>query len=231
MTVAAPSPEAIGIAPSRRAPRAVFKGDLNEEKALLSLVIVGDRSAQRELCRRLSTVVRGVSRKYAHRVGDDVGDLCQSALEHMLANNWAALQRWPKEGSLMSWAAVIARHHMIDELRREGRGGDLFVPSNPARPTDDRVEPDQDTVLEVAEARDCVQTAKAQLNVSDRKIISLRHAMGLKHREIATALRTTIGSVGSMLARAEAKLRRLVETNCRDHLPTLAARAELFEID
>ncbi len=208
---------------------AVFQGSPEEDRVLLARVVLGGRKAQRDLCRRLSVVVNAVARGKISRLSIPTEDLVQGALLHLVKNNWEILQRWPGEGSLMSWAARAARNHMLDQIRRDRRHALPLVHfPDPDHTPEGRVEPDQETILEVAEARNCVKAAKEQLSDPERRIISL-NAAGKKHREIAEALSTTIGSVGTMLGRAKEKLKRFIVLRCRDHLPTLLSQPEAFE--
>jgi RNA polymerase sigma factor (sigma-70 family) len=156
----------------------------------------------------------------------------QGALLHLLKNNWAVLQNWPKERSLMSWAAVAARNNMIDQIRH-ARVDALAheIPGDPDLSPEAMVEPVQQTVLELTEALNCIQGAKAELSHRQLNIIFLRHSRGLQYREIAEALQIAIGSVGTILARAEQTLRGLIERNCRHHLPTLLSHSEAMEVD
>ena len=61
-----------------------------------------------------------------------------------------------------------------------------------------------DTV-ERAEARARVRSALATLSEKERVLLLMREE-GFKHREIAAAIGTTTGSVGTLIARALAKL-------------------------
>jgi RNA polymerase sigma factor (sigma-70 family) len=72
----------------------------------------------------------------------------------------------------------------------------LAAPASPAAP---------DEGAERAELRAAVRAALAELTEKERTMLLMREE-GFRHREIAAALGTTTGSVGTMLARALTKL-------------------------
>jgi RNA polymerase sigma factor (sigma-70 family) len=67
--------------------------------------------------------------------------------------------------------------------------------------------PDPATEVERAELRQRVQSALATLNERERTVLLMREE-GFTHREIAEAVDTTTGSVGTMIARALDKVVR-----------------------
>lgn len=114
-------------------------------------------------------------------------------------------RRWPEEGP-PSRARVfqLARSLTRSGLRRRSRrsrllrGGVHRVPvASPETP------PDREA--ERAETRSRVRSALAELSDKERTLLLMREE-GFTHREIAEAIGTTTGSVGTMVARALAKL-------------------------
>lgn len=67
-----------------------------------------------------------------------------------------------------------------------------------------------DVGLEQSETRAAVRRALAELKEKERSILLMREE-GFTHREIAEAVGTTTGSVGTMFARALAKLERALD--------------------
>ena len=103
-----------------------------------------------------------------------------------------------------AWVFQLARNLALSGLRKrrrrmsllQGRLGGVPVASA-------AVPPDLD--LERAEARAAVRRALACLSEKERTILLMREE-GFTHREIADAVGTTTGSVGTMFARALTKL-------------------------
>lgn len=72
-------------------------------------------------------------------------------------------------------------------------------------PREDPIDPQE--VAEVSEARREVREALARLPERSAAVLALRYA-GLSYAEVATAMRVDAGQVGTMLRRAEARLRK-----------------------
>jgi len=75
--------------------------------------------------------------------------------------------------------------------------------------------PDPAQVLEAEEARSRVRTALEGLTEKERTILLMREE-GFTHREIAEAVGTTTGSVGTMVARALDKLARTLPLDAEE---------------
>ena len=84
--------------------------------------------------------------------------------------------------------------------RREASYGALETPAS--------VDPAE--VVELTEERLLVRTALARLPGKSATVLALRYG-GLSYAEVASALGVNIGQIGTLLRRAEAKLRREVE--------------------
>ena len=86
--------------------------------------------------------------------------------------------------------------------RREASYGALETPRS--------VDPAE--VVEVTEDRLLVRTALARLPAKSATVLALRYG-GLSYAEVAQALGVKVGQIGTLLRRAEAKLRREVEND------------------
>jgi len=104
----------------------------------------------------------------------------------------------------------LARSGLRKRKRRRMllRGGRFGVPSATATPA-------PDIGMERAEARAAVRRALAALSEKERTILLMREE-GFTHREIAVAVGTTTGSVGTMFARALAKLENGLGSDWRE---------------
>lgn len=107
----------------------------------------------------------------------------------------------------------VARGLARSGLRKRNRrmkllnGGRAAPEAAPAPRPDDEVER--------ADARQAVREALAQLREKERTVL-LMHEEGFSHREIAEAVGTTTGSVGTMFARALVKLEERLGEAWRD---------------
>jgi RNA polymerase sigma-70 factor (ECF subfamily) len=104
---------------------------------------------------------------------------------------------------IRAWLFTVATNLARDALKIGSRrhrllveNGGLLRPADPIPATD---------ALEREEARDRVRRALAALSEKERLLLLMREE-GFKHREIAEAVGTTTGSVGTLIARALVKL-------------------------
>lgn len=103
-----------------------------------------------------------------------------------------------------AWLFTVATNIARDSLRTGSRQRRLLA-GDTARLDPRHPEPDPAERLERAEARERVRRALAALSEKERIILLMREE-GFRHREIAEAVGTTTGSVGTLIARALAKL-------------------------
>lgn len=184
--------------------------DIAEDVALLAKVLEGDDAAARELVRYLGPVVR---RAAARRASGSVrDDLVQDVWRHLWQANCRVLQRWNRERPLLSYVAIVARNHIVDQLRRLPVATDEVDPDIP-----DPGE-DAETTLLAEQLGDCIARARQNLSATHRRLIELRHDSDMKLREVAEVLGKSTSYVSSTLARAERYLREEIKEACGDHL-------------
>jgi RNA polymerase sigma-70 factor (ECF subfamily) len=115
---------------------------------------------------------------------------------------------------LRGWLFRVATTIAIDALRRArrrlvlvaGQAGDLPMAGPPPSPA---------TLVEQEETRRRVRSALATLSEKERAVLLMREE-GFTHREIAEAVGTTTGSVGTMFARALDKLAGRLDLDAED---------------
>lgn len=115
------------------------------------------------------------------------------------------------EREVRAWLFTVATN-VVRDTRRSGRRRAEILAADPASasPEIEGADPSDDAIR--AELRRRVRAALDELSERDRAVLLMREE-GFKHREIASAVGITAGSVGTVIARA---LDRLAERLPRD---------------
>jgi len=108
-----------------------------------------------------------------------------------------------------AWLFQLARNLARSGLRKRSRRSGLLQREAAAVPAASP-DPSPDTGIERAEAREAVRRALGALSDRDRTILLMREE-GFTHREIAEAVGTTTGSIGTMFVRALSKLENALD--------------------
>jgi RNA polymerase sigma-70 factor (ECF subfamily) len=124
-----------------------------------------------------------------------------------------------KGAAFRPWLMRIASNACVDELRRRGRRPAVSL---------DAPRPGGDDAIDVADAaagpetealrreqRETVESALLRLPADQRLAVVLCDMQGFAYEEIAQAMRTSVGTVKSRIARGREKLRR--ELGPREH--------------
>lgn len=119
------------------------------------------------------------------------------------------------ERNLRAWLFTVATHLVRDVWRTRRRRRELLDETPGDAPIGDPGDTPE-TALSRKERRRIVRTALDELTEKERTVLLMREE-GFAHREIAQAVGTTTGSIGTMIARAMWKL--------ADHLPADAGGA------
>lgn len=114
------------------------------------------------------------------------------------------VERPPAPGETRAWLFRVGTNAAREQARTRGRRLRLLEARPERAPVGD-APPAPDEALDAAERRRVVQRALGTLAERDRTILLMREE-GFSHREIAAAVETTPGSVGTMIARALARL-------------------------
>lgn len=149
--------------------------------------------------------------RYAERFTGDA-DLAEDVVQDAFVR---LAERPPRDGThLRAWLYRVATTVALDALRAARRRQFLAAANVTRLPVADAA-PDPATEVERAEVRARVRAALAELEPRDRAILLMREE-GFHHREIAEAVGTTEKSVGTMIARALAKLARRLDLDLED---------------
>lgn len=135
--------------------------------------------------------------RYLVRLGDDA-DLAADVLHDTFRR---LLERPPARGvNVRAWLFRVATNRMHDAHRSGARRRRALLRSGAERSLSDPPPP-PDRGVEGEEARRRAHQVLQALGERDRAILLLREE-GFTHREIAEAVGTTTGSVGTLVARA-----------------------------
>ncbi|HEX9887274.1 MAG TPA: sigma-70 family RNA polymerase sigma factor [Longimicrobiales bacterium] len=145
----------------------------------------------------------GLYRYLVRLTGDEAE--AKDAVQHAFLR---LLEQPPEDQRVKAWLFTVATNAVREWNRNERRRDTLIrdnawrvpAPGRPARP-DEGPDPS-----EVARLRD----ALGKLSERERAVLLLR-TEGLRHREIADAVGTTTGSVGTMVARALDRLSEILD--------------------
>lgn len=129
-----------------------------------------------------------------------------------------------KGASFRAWLMRIAANACTDELRRRGRRPVLSLDTPPPGSQDPLAvadaAPGPEALTLRGEQRDVVQAALLRLPPDQRMAVVLCDIQGFAYEEIAAAMRTSVGTVKSRIARGRDKLRRELGPAPAEHLDT-----------
>jgi len=117
---------------------------------------------------------------------------------------WRSAGAYQPTGSARAWLLRLTRNRAIDELRRDRRHRASTAPL-PARLI--QALPAPPALADAAE-RQAVREAVAALPTEQRDALVLAFFQGLSHQEIATCLRTPLGTIKARIRRALHTLRQ-----------------------
>jgi RNA polymerase sigma-70 factor (ECF subfamily) len=151
--------------------------------------------------------------RYLARLTGDA-DLAADAAQEAFVR---LVERPPAPVQLRAWLFRAGTNAALEAARTRSRRQRLLEHGVARAPVaDPAVLPDE--ALEAAERRRRVQRALATLAERDRQILLLREE-GFSHREIADAVGTTTGSVGTLIARALQKLAAALPLDAEEESP------------
>jgi RNA polymerase sigma-70 factor (ECF subfamily) len=120
---------------------------------------------------------------------------------------WRSAGAYQPTGSARGWLLRLTRNRAIDELRRDRR---RLVSESTLPEQSFRALPAPLTLADAAE-RQAVRDALATLPAEQRDALFLAFFQGLSHQEIASCLRTPLGTIKARIRRALQTLRQQLQ--------------------
>lgn len=178
--------------------------DLDDLSLLMRQARQGDAEAYRRLLGQVAIWLRGIVRRGLVSAGRGIGDSEDIVQEALLANH---LKRhtWDETQPLGPWLRAIARHKLVDHLRRRGFHDHLDL--------DDNADSPQAAVEADASAGIDSRQMLATLPERQRRIVEEISLEGRQAADVAGRLGMSEGAVRVMLHRA---LKALAATYRRD---------------
>ena len=138
--------------------------------------------------------------RYAYRMLHDRG-AAEDAVQHAFLELVRAQPDLDLERSLEAWLFKSVRFTCLDEIRRRTR--------RPEVPSDDLPDAGTEDALVMIDPE--LEKALAALTPEQREVLHLKHVEGYDGAEIAEILDSSRTAVYAMAARAEARLKKLLD--------------------
>lgn len=174
-----------------------------DEAALVARCLRGDQDAWREFVRVYGPLVLSVIRRTRGILDEDEAeDLCSEVFRALIEDGGARLQAYDPRYALSTWLGTIARSIALDRLRSrraaERAERRASVPAGEDSPVERAAQ---------GETARAVEAVLRELSPRERLAVRLFYYRGLRYREIASALKIPVNTVGSILFRALERLR------------------------
>jgi RNA polymerase sigma-70 factor, ECF subfamily len=182
--------------------------ELNREEewaALMRAAIAGDAAAYRRLLDQLSHSLRAATRRGFAQFGAAMNDVEDVVQETLLAIH---LKRhtWDPSQPLGPWVRAIARHKLIDALRRRGRRIEIpieavidFLPAEEPRNDLDR----QDAQRLIGELIGRQQTIVRSISVEGKSIRDVAENLGMNEGAVRVALHRGLKALAAIHRRGD----------------------------
>jgi RNA polymerase sigma-70 factor (ECF subfamily) len=163
---------------------------------LVARCAAGDAAALQSLYQNTSAQLFGVLKRILQRA-----DLAEEALQDVYVSIWRNAKDYrASKGAVFTWMTSIARYRAID-IKRSRRREISFGSATEYVPEDFDVGADLASVAGLDADIDRLKICLEQLGVMPRNAVCLAYLNGLTHDEVATALRSPLGTVKSWVRR------------------------------
>lgn len=170
---------------------------------MLEKMAVGDRIAFSQFYDETITRTFGVIMRITNN-----RQLTEEVASDVYMQTWRSAAKYNAElAAPMTWLMMIARSRAIDALRRENSATKNQFPLIETFDVIDKAEPGPLTETLEAETNTQLHELMTLLDAPDREMIVLAFFQDMSHSEIATHTGRPLGTVKTIMRRAQAKLR------------------------
>ena len=177
---------------------------------LVARMALGDEDAMRALYERHKVMVGRLARGSAASDAD-----ARELVQDTFVRAWRAAASFRGEASVASWLRGILRHLLADHVDTQIRTRKVFAPTAAAEDDQAAVpspDPGPERLLELAQARRCIDECLRKLSAVHREVLVLRVCGAeMKEQEVAHLLAVPAGTVKSRTSMALRALAACVE--------------------
>ncbi len=190
---------------------------MTDEALLLRYREQEDRAAFEELVGRYERELYSYLRRY---IGED--SLAEDAFQATFLQLHLKCQQFEAGARLRPWLYTIATHQAIDALRKNKRHRMVSLDRQTSTGDEDPsalvdvlagADNGPQGQMQMAERRDWVRAAVADLPEHLRSVVVMVYNQGLKYREVADVLKLPVGTIKSRLHTAIQKLHETLSRN------------------
>jgi RNA polymerase sigma-70 factor (ECF subfamily) len=138
--------------------------------------------------------------RFAYRMLRDRGS-AEDAVQHAFLELVRAQPHLEEDRSLEAWMFKSVRFTCLDEIRRRSR--------RPEVPSDELPDPGTEDVMSMVDPE--LEQALSALTPEQQQVLHLKHVEGYDGAEIAAIIDSNRTAVYAMAARAEARLKKLLD--------------------
>lgn len=182
---------------------------LSDDLALVAACVAGDEAAWERFYARYQAGVLASAERACRRWGVSdpralAHDVAAELFAHLLADERRALQGYAGRARISSWLRVLTSRRAARLLRRQ-RPGALDEGFDAAAGG-----PSPSEVAQVSEAQEALRATLARLAPRDRLALQLFYEGDKSYQEVAAALDLPVKRIGTLLARARARLAKIL---------------------
>jgi len=136
---------------------------------------------------------------------EDRDDLCAEVFLAVIRNDFAVLRNFRGQSSLATYLTVVARRTVVRDLLARGPGGKLATAAQqlPSAIPDPHLNAEKQAI-----DREEVEHLLGELQGNEALVVRMFHIEGKSYQEISALVGMPENSIGPILSRARAKLRR-----------------------
>jgi RNA polymerase sigma factor (sigma-70 family) len=179
------------------------------EQALIRQVLDGDPEPFARIVRQYQNLVASV----AYRMGVRHGSI-EDVVSEVFMKVYTKLHQYDGRYALSSWIYRIATNHVLDDIRRRKREGQVAL-DDVAEPSDPRMNVAGES--ELTERDRLVRDAMTELPPDYQRVLALKHFEELPVDTIAEVLEIPEGTVKIRLMRGRQRLRKILEARYPEH--------------